>query len=509
VSEVDAFDQASLEAFTSGLVAAGFEPVRGAERGMWKGRASPAFEGLTDATYMLVMVRDGWPFTSPVVFVDGLHTNHLTVGGYVCLWHDGDASGDWLTVEGFLARVDEWCDQAKNGWDRRGLARDAFLNFTKKHLAVVTYDLDTLQIGGAGGWGTLHAATPAPWRVELAVGTAPAPNLAGLWFHVGAVDVPPRDLTELRAALNRPQRRGLDRSIAARADVGALERSGGVDLIMFRWDSEEVRHLLVVALSGTGADADALVLRDGPIDERSLLLRAGPGAPALRDRAAVVFGLGAIGGHAAVCLASSGLGRLRLVDSDQLVPGNVVRHFVGHRGVGVPKAYAVEVQIKEHAPWTKVESIVEAPVTPTRLRELIDDVDLVIDAAGTEAVTGALAATAAAVATPLVSGALYRGGAIGRVRRQGMPGDVGLAERAGVGYWLIPPGGDHDLVEPAVGCSAPANNAPPASVLACAALLAQAAVDVLSGICVLTDEMTDVYRALEGEAPYDVVGRVR
>jgi molybdopterin/thiamine biosynthesis adenylyltransferase len=330
-----------------------------------------------------------------------------------------------------------------------------------------------------------------------------------LWFHVGEVVVPPRNLSELSAALNRAQRRGLDRSIAGRADVGALERSGGVDLIMFRWDSEEVRHLLIVALGGTGVGADALVLRDGPIDERSLLLRSGPAASALRQRSAVVFGAGAVGGHAAVCLASSGLGRLRLVDSDQVVPGNAVRHVVGHRGVGVPKAYAVQVQVNEHAPWTKVETVVEQPITPTRLRELIGDVDLVIDATGTEAVTGALSATAAAVAKPLVSGALYRGGAIARVRRQGMPGDVAFAERADSEYRLIPTGGDDELVEPAVGCSAAANNAPPASVIACAALVAQAAVDVLSGTCVLPDEMTDVYRALVGEAPYDVVGRVR
>lgn len=507
MSEVEAFDQASLEAFTSGLAAAGFGPVPGTQLRMWKSRIRPAFEGLAETTHMLAVVRDGWPFTSPVLLVEGLHTSHLTVGGYVCLWRDGDASGDWLTVDGFLARIDHWCDQAKNGWDRRGLARDAYLNFTRKHPAVVTYDLDMLQTGVPGAWGNFHATTRAPWRVDLAAGGAPAPNLAGLWFHVGTVDVPPRNLTELRNYLNRSQRRGLDRSIATRADVEALERSGGVDVVMFRWDSEEVRHLLVVALSGAGTDA--LVLRDGPIDEHSLLLRAGHEARTLRDRSAVVFGAGAIGGHAAVCLASSGLGRLRLVDSDQLVPGNVVRHVVGHRAVGVLKALAVEVQINEHAPWTKVESIFEQPVTPTRLRELIDDVDLVIDTTGTEAITGALAATAAAAAKPLVSGALYRGGAVGRVRRQGTPGDVALGNRADAGYRLIPPAvGDDDLIEPAVGCSAPANNAPPASVLACAALVAQAGVDVLSGICALPDEMTDVYRALAGEAPYDVVGRV-
>lgn len=509
MSGVEAFDVPSLEAFTSGLVAAGFEPVPGSERQRWRGRIRPAFEGLTAATHMLVMIRDGWPYRSPVVFAEGLHTNHLTAGGYVCLWPDGDSSGEWITVEGLFSRIDEWCEQAKTGWDRRGLARDAYLNFTRKLAAVATYDLDNLQLGGAGSWGAIHASAPRPWRVDLVAGTALASTLAGLWFHVGHLDVPPRNLAELRRELNRTQRRGLDRSLAARADVGALEGSGGVDLILFRWDADEVRYLLVLALTGAGNQTDAMVLRDGPKDERSLLLRAGPEAPELRGLRVVIFGVGAIGGHAAVCLASSGIGKLRLVDSDQLVPGNVVRHVVGRMGVGVPKTHGVKMSITEHAPWAEVETVLEAPATPTRVRELVEGADLVVDATGSEAVTGALAATASATSRPFVSGALFRGGALGRVRRQGTPGDVPLGERSAAGYRLIPPGGDEEFVEPEVGCSSPTSNAPPASVLACAALLAQVVVDVLSGALVLPDEMIDVYRPLIGEPPYDVVGRVR
>ena len=458
---------------------------------------------------MRVMVRDGWPFTSPVIFVDGLQSSHQTLDGYVCLWHDGDSSGDWLTTDGFFARIDQWCDQAKTGWDRRGLARDAYLNFAKKHPAVVIYDLDALHVSGEGAWGDFHARAPTPWRVELGPGTARAPHLSGVWFHVGHVDVPPRSLEELRTALPRTQRRGLNRALADRRDVGPLERSGGVDLVMFRWDTDAGRHLLVIALSGSGDDVDGHVLIDGPIDEASLLLRSGPDANLLRQRSAVIFGVGAIGGHAAVCIAASGIGRLRVVDGDQILPGNVVRHVIGHQGVGVPKVHAVEVEIKDHAPWTEVDTVLDRPVSPSRLNELVDDVDLVIDATGTEAISGSLAIIAARAGKPLISGALFRGGAIGRVRRQGTSGDVHFADRVPPAYRMIPPGAaDDELVEPAVGCSAPANNAPPASVLACAALIAQASVDVLSGHCHLPDEITVVYRPLEGETPFDELGRV-
>lgn len=109
MSGIETFEQPSLEAFTSSLVATGFEPEPGSEATVWKGPIHPAFEGLTSATHMRIVLRDGWPFVSPVVFVDGLHTNHLTEHGYVCLWQESDASGAWLTLPGFFNRMAQWC----------------------------------------------------------------------------------------------------------------------------------------------------------------------------------------------------------------------------------------------------------------------------------------------------------------------------------------------------------------------------------------------------------------
>lgn len=511
MTELETFDQASLEAFTSGLVAAGFEPEPGSERKVWKGPIHAAFDGLTDARRMRIVLRDGWPFVFPVLFVEGLHTNHLTEHGYVCLWHDGDGSGQWQTVDGFFERIEEWCEQAKAGWDVRGLARDAYLNFTKKHPAVATFDLRELHAHGAGAWGSFHGTVRHPVHVELHPGAGGGADLDGLWFHVGAIEVPPRNLTELRATLNAAQRRGLDRALKRRRDLDVLQRSSGVDLVMFCWDRDETRHVLVLALSRAGHDVEAQALAEGPNDEQSLLLRAGPDAIGLRAKSVSIFGLGALGGHTAVCLASSGVGRLRLVDFDKILPGNVVRHVAGHNAVGIPKVHAVQAHISDHAPWTQVDPVLDHPQTPSRLRQLIDDVDLVLDATGSEAATGSLAAIAAAAGKPLTSGGLFRGGAIARVQRQGIPGDVALADRpSDQRYRLIPPGmEEEELVEPAVGCSAPVNNAPPSSVLACSALLAQSAIDVLSGRCTLPDEITDVYRALAGEPPFDQLGRVR
>ena len=127
----DHFHTESLDAFEHTLAEDGFEPVAIAGLSGWRGPIHQAFSELTDATTMDVVIRPGWPFQSPVLLVDGLDTNHSTRGGFVCLWQDGDPSCDWITIEGFFARVDEWCEKAKRGWEGDDLQGDAFLNFRR------------------------------------------------------------------------------------------------------------------------------------------------------------------------------------------------------------------------------------------------------------------------------------------------------------------------------------------------------------------------------------------
>ena len=98
----DCFNLASLEAFTTQLVAAGFEPIEDYGRKYWTGAIYPAFAPLTDATTMDIHIAPGWPFRPPALFVAGLNTNHSTLDGLVCMWREGDTSLRWLTVEGPL-----------------------------------------------------------------------------------------------------------------------------------------------------------------------------------------------------------------------------------------------------------------------------------------------------------------------------------------------------------------------------------------------------------------------
>lgn len=506
---VDTFDLASLEAFTAGLVAAGFEPIDNSQRRRWRSGIHPAFAPLTDATTMDLVLVDGWPFEPPALVVKGLDTNHSTLNGLVCLWREDDASLRWITVAGLFERIEEWCHDAQYGWDQLDLGRDARLNFARKAGVVITFDMTAIPMS-PGGWGEFHSkVSTAPLRVDITPGHLTGTTLRGLWFHAGGVQVPPRQLSELQRCLSRQQWRGLERAVSRRRSRTALVPSGGVDVVLFCWQRGERLDLLAMALEGVDDTVEAIALVPGPSDEASLILRAGPDAQTLRERTVVLFGAGALGGHVAVTLGESGLGVLDLVDRDILVPGNVVRHVAGHDRVGEPKAEAVAEILRNHAPWTKVTCHLESPMTPDALTTLIE-ADVVVDATGSAPLTYALATTARSAGKPLVSGALYRGGFVGRVRRQAMSEDTFFEQRdPDHGYPLIPPDEEgEDLATAEIGCSAPVNNAPPSSVLACAALLTHVTIDVLTGRFGLADEVIDVYRPLPDAPPFDCVGRV-
>ena len=299
----------------------------------------------------------------------------------------------------------------------------------------------------------------------------------------------------------------MERALEERRRPEPFTVSGGVDLVLFCWEHMGTVDLLPMACEGTNENVEAIAMQPAPTDESSLILRAGPDAPALRTTRATLFGAGALGGYVGTTLAESGLGYLDIVDGDVLLPGNVVRHVAGHDQVGKAKTQAVRQVIENHAPWAEVREFLESPMTPGRVRELISDADIVVNTTGNDAFTDALAMVAAAMGKPLVSGALYRGGNIARVQRQVLGADTPIHLReAGERYPLIP-GGDEesDFATPALGCSAPVNNAPPSAVMACASLIVQVVVDALTDRFGCDDEVIHVYRPI-GEPPFDCIG---
>jgi len=131
LQQVSTLDLASLEAFQTELIKAGFEPVAGDLR-EWKGPIAECLTPFTDAATMTIRFHDGWPFQHPRLFVRGLDAPHVNAAGELCLWGVGAVTDEWLTFSGFVSRIEQWANQvATNGFGPEDFALDAHLAFER------------------------------------------------------------------------------------------------------------------------------------------------------------------------------------------------------------------------------------------------------------------------------------------------------------------------------------------------------------------------------------------
>lgn len=80
-------------------------------------------------------------------------------------------------------------------------------------------------------------------------------------------------------------------------------------------------------------------------------------------------------------LVRSGIGRVRLIDFDQVTLSSLNRHAVATlEDVGTPKVLAMQKRLKEVAPWVEVEACVEMWTEADAGRLLGGDPDWVVDA---------------------------------------------------------------------------------------------------------------------------------
>eukprot|EP00968_Pinguiococcus_pyrenoidosus_P013850 scaffold1254_cov251-Pinguiococcus_pyrenoidosus.AAC.8 len=82
------------------------------------------------------------------------------------------------------------------------------------------------------------------------------------------------------------------------------------------------------------------------------------GFGALQDSFVVVVGLGGVGSHAAHMLARCGVGRLRLIDFDQVTLSSLNRHATATLAdVGRPKSLALQEALEERVPTCETHSV--------------------------------------------------------------------------------------------------------------------------------------------------------
>lgn len=451
---------------------------------------------------MRIEFVDGWPFHQPRLLVEGIATEHVNAAGEVCLWPAGDPSRAWMTLAGLQARIAEWVEAAKLGFPREDAVLDAHLYFGERiHPGIATIGIEALGIQGRHGEKRRIYGRWQNDRLWLELNRQrDGAEVEGHWYYADNVPLPPHNLAALRALLARSQQRDLDQ------DIRAVDSGKGERVAVLIWDGEAGRNVLVVCLGQENGAAIARAIEVAPTDEEYLALRAGPDIDELRVKKVVVFGAGAIGSQAAVRLAESGVGDVVLRDSDLLRPGNVVRHAASSSAVGLPKVAAVADAIKERVPWTALD-VAGATWHPDDLAAAVAAADLVVDATGNAGFADLLSLICERADVPLVSAALFRGGAVGRVRRLAHTGDTAFCARVGASrYPTIPPGEERVGLEP--GCSAPVNNASPVAVAALAALTASVAIDALTGRFDYGEETIEVFRPIP-EAPFDRLGRVR
>ena len=75
----------------------------------------------------------------------------------------------------------------------------------------------------------------------------------------------------------------------------------------------------------------------------------------LKDKAISIIGCGALGSETADALTKSGVGRILLVDKEDMRAHNAVRHTLGINRTSIPKALGMAEQLVIHNPFVKIE----------------------------------------------------------------------------------------------------------------------------------------------------------
>jgi len=132
------------------------------------------------------------------------------------------------------------------------------------------------------------------------------------------------------------------------------------------------------------------------------------GQQAWLDARVMVLGLGGLGSPVALYLASAGVGKLVLVDDDEVELSNLQRQIIHTTdNLSQPKAQSAASQIAKINPDTLVEARVER-LEGDALLAAVEEVDLVVDCTDNLSTRHALNRACFAAKVPLVSGAAIR-----------------------------------------------------------------------------------------------------
>lgn len=143
---------------------------------------------------------------------------------------------------------------------------------------------------------------------------------------------------------------------------------------------------------------------------RHIVLRevGGPGQQALKAASVLVIGAGGLGSPVLLYLAAAGVGRLGIVDDDEVALSNLQRQVLhGTDDIGRPKVDSAEHALSVINPHVRVEGF-RARLSDANGAELIDGFDIVVDGSDNFATRYLVADLCAEAHKPLVTGAVGR-----------------------------------------------------------------------------------------------------
>jgi molybdopterin/thiamine biosynthesis adenylyltransferase/rhodanese-related sulfurtransferase len=140
---------------------------------------------------------------------------------------------------------------------------------------------------------------------------------------------------------------------------------------------------------------------------QTILPEVGPeGQARLAAATVLVVGAGGLGCAVLPYLAAAGVGRLVIVDHDEVEESNLHRQPLYRMSdIGQPKVHAAHAALAAMSPATGIEAVRER-LSSLNVARLVDAVNVVIDAADSFAVTYLLSDTCQRAGRPLVSAAV-------------------------------------------------------------------------------------------------------
>lgn len=451
--------------FEEGLVRTGFTTTSDG----WVGSITHG----DSSTDVIITLPSRFPFVPPrVVPVDSDTVSwswHRERDGALCLVAEDDHDGLWWVepVE-FLQHISAWFDEADAGWpnDRPDLDLERYFDPSPDR-RVYLYGEITDYLSAF-----VRFRPAANNTMIMGRGTRPRKartqhkDRYGYVVELENIDTPPRDWSDLAERL--PADWEIERKI----------RDGSISivLVVYRRGDQLGVFVLDVAVD-VERSLTARALTSGSTGAVARNVRAGILAPTLGSNTVAIVGVGAIGSFVADALVRSGVRNLTLIDSDIVLPGNLIRHLVGPSSIGLAKVEAVSRHIVDRYEMTdlRLELNTQRLDNGAEAVEMITTHDLVINATADFATTALLHVAAESLGQHVLSVALLDQGATYRV-------DVLPA----LSNAKVAPPDDAPLTAQIVelfdsGCGSPISPTPPHAVMEAAAAAARHAIGILSG----------------------------